>query len=114
MVKYSSVANTFGALSDPTRCAVIERLSREREAPVTVLAAGHDISLPAFLKHVRVLESAGLLRTEKVGRERRCSLIMGRLEEAERWIHDHRSFWSGQLESLDRYLRERQNTEPIP
>ena len=108
-----ALAQTFGALSDPTRCAVIGRLAQTKEAPVSELAAPHDMSLPAFLKHVRVLEAAGLIRTEKVGRVRQCWLVPGRLAEAERWIRHHRSFWTGQLDSLDRYLRARPPTKEV-
>ena len=68
------------------------------------LATPHDMSLPAFLKHVRTLERAGLLTTRKVGRTRRCRLEGFGLAAAERWIREHRIFWEAQLTSLDRYL----------
>jgi DNA-binding transcriptional ArsR family regulator len=110
MVHYQ-LTDTFAALSDPTRRAVVERLARRGEAPVSALASEHDMSLPAFLKHIRVLERAGVLTTSKVGRVRHCRLAPHRLAEAERWIHAHRAFWEAQLESLDRFLRERPPTE---
>ena len=64
------------------------------------------MSLPGFLKHIRVLEQAGLVTTLKVGRVRHCRLAPGPLAAAQAWIHSHRAFWDGQLASLDRYLLE--------
>lgn len=110
MVNYQ-LSDTFAALADPTRRAVVERLARQGEAPVSELAAHHDMSLPAFLKHLRVLEDAGIMTSSKVGRVRHCSLAPRRLAEAERWIHAHRSFWDGQLRSLERFLTTSQTNE---
>jgi len=104
MVNHAPLSNTFAALADPTRRAVVERLARQGEASVSELAFDHDMSLPAFLKHVRVLEDAGLLTSAKTGRVRRCRLAPRGLAEAERWLHAHRAFWEGQLRSLDRFL----------
>ena len=111
MVYYQSLTDTFAALSDPTRRAVVERLAKRGDASVSALASEHEMSLPAFLKHVRVLERAGLLTTSKVGRVRHCRLAPLRLAEAERWIHAHRAFWEAQLESLDRFLNVRTHSE---
>jgi DNA-binding transcriptional ArsR family regulator len=69
------------------------------------------MSLPGFLKHLRVLERAGLVETAKVGRVRHCRLAPRPLAAAEQWLHSHRAFWAGQLESLDRFLREPSPTE---
>ena len=113
MVNFQPLSDTFAALADPTRRAVVEQLARQDDAPVSELAAGHDMSLPAFLKHLRVLEDAGIVSTAKVGRVRRCRLAPARLAEAERWIHAHRAFWEGQLASLDRFLRQRPSAEEI-
>ena len=107
MVNYQPLSGTFAALADPTRRAVVERLARQGGAPVSELAADHDMSLPAFLKHVRVLEEAGILASTKIGRVRHCTLAPGRLQEAERWIHAHRAFWEGQLRSLEHFLTAR-------
>jgi DNA-binding transcriptional ArsR family regulator len=93
-------------LADATRCAVVEALASEGEMAVSELAAQHDMSLPGFLKHVGVLERAGLLTTEKVGRTRHCRLVTPRLAAAERWIREHRVFWEAQLVSLDRFLQD--------
>jgi DNA-binding transcriptional ArsR family regulator len=111
MVKSQALTDTFGALSDPTRRSIIEQLGRLGDAPVSSLASNHEMSLPAFLKHVRVLERAGLVTTSKVGRVRQCRLTPKRLAEAALWIQSHRAFWAAQLESLDRFLRERPPTE---
>jgi DNA-binding transcriptional ArsR family regulator len=106
MVNYQPLSETFRALGDPTRRAVIEGLAKRGVAPVSELAAEHRMSLPAFLKHVRLLERAGLLTTSKVGRVRYCRLVPLPLEQAEVWIQSHRAFWEAQLASLDRYLRD--------
>ena len=111
MVKYQQLTDTFAALSDPTRRAIVARLARRGQAAVSVLASEHEMSPPAFLKHVVVLEQAGLLTTAKIGRTRQCRLAPHRLAEAERWLHSHRAFWEGQLESLDRFLRDRTDFE---
>ena len=104
MVSYMrSLDSTFGALSDPVRRAVLARLA-QGEAAVSELAADHPISLPAFLKHIRVLEGAGLLASRKEGRVRRCRLVPDPLASAEEWLEQHRVFWSRQLDALERFL----------
>lgn len=102
-----SLSATFSALSDPTRRDVVSRL-RQGEATVSHLASGHPMSLPAFSKHIGVLVDAGLVERRKVGRTMVCSLASTPLEEAEAWIADLRTFWSGGLERLDDLLA----TEP--
>lgn len=94
---------TFAALSDPTRRDVVTRL-RRGEATVSRLAQGHPMSLPAFSKHIGVLVDAGLVERRKVGRTVVCSLTPARLEAAEAWIADLRTFWAGGLERLDDVL----------
>jgi len=94
---------TFAALADPIRRDVIARLSRGDEA-VSKLAAGYEMSLPGFLKHLRLLETAGLLATRKRGRVRTCRLRADSLAEAEAWLAKHRVFWQRQLDSLERFL----------
>jgi DNA-binding transcriptional ArsR family regulator len=109
MVNYSAARNdapldaTFGALSDPTRRAILARLARG-EATVTELAAPFDVSLPAVSKHLRVLESAGLLRREIDGRIHRCRLAPRPMKDAAAWIETYRVFWEGQLDALANYL----------
>jgi len=104
MVNFS-LDRTFGALADPIRRDVVARLTAGEES-VSALAASHRISLPAFMKHVGVLERAGLVRTVKRGRVRHCRLDTARMAEAERWLEQHRLFWQRQLGSLDRFLQE--------
>jgi DNA-binding transcriptional ArsR family regulator len=94
---------TFAALGDPTRIELVVRLSRGA-ASVTELAAPYDMSLRAVLKHVQVLEHAGIIRTVKHGRVRRCELDRRGLDAAEKWIDDVRRRWERRLDRLDRYV----------
>ena len=106
MVNYGrSLDATFQALSDPTRRAIVAALSRG-QASVTELARPHRMSLPAVMKHLRVLERAGLVTQRKRGRTRHCRLAPRRLQQAEAWISQYRVFWTSQLDALDRYLTE--------
>jgi DNA-binding transcriptional ArsR family regulator len=112
MVKYSSAAldATFGALADPTRRAILARLARG-ETSVTEIAARFEISLPGVTKHLRVLESAGLLASTKRGRVRRCRLEPRRLRDAAEWIRFYQQFWEEQLDALEDYLAETADEE---
>ena len=101
---------TFSALSDPTRRAILSRLSRG-EATVTGLAAPFDISLPAVSKHLRVLERAGLIHREKRGRVHRLSLKAEPMREASEWLDFHQRFWEEGFDALTRYLDETTDTE---
>lgn len=94
---------TFQALSDPTRRAIVERLSRE---PISVsdLARPLAMSLPAVMQHLAVLEVSGLVRSEKVGRVRLCRIEPAALSLAEQWIHARRSEWERKLDRLGDYL----------
>lgn len=89
----------FGALSDPTRRAVIEALVTGPR-PVGELHAPHDIALPTFLKHLKVLEASGLVRSEKKGRVRIVHIEAAPLAEAEAWLHRQRRLWEGRLDRL--------------
>jgi DNA-binding transcriptional ArsR family regulator len=93
----------FAALSDPTRRTILQRLARG-EATVSELAEPFDMSLPAVSKHLRVLESAGLLSREVEGRVHRIELAAGPLREAMRWLEDYRRFWSARLDALAAYV----------
>ena len=104
MVNHPALDRTFTALADPTRRAVLAAL-RHGERSVTELAAPNPISLPAFLKHLTVLERAGLLSARKTGRVRRCRLVAAPLARATAWLADYRTFWEGSLASLERYFR---------
>jgi DNA-binding transcriptional ArsR family regulator len=90
----------FHALADPTRRSVVQRLG-QGAATVSDLARPFAISLPTFLKHVTVLEEAGLISTRKVGRVRSCALNPGRLAAAERWFEEQRAVWQGRYRNLD-------------
>ena len=96
---------TFGALADPTRRAILARLSRG-EATVGELAEPFAVSRPAISKHLRVLERAGLVRRARDGRISRCELDAEPMREASEWVENYRQFWEGQLDSLARYLEQ--------
>jgi DNA-binding transcriptional ArsR family regulator len=93
----------FGALADPSRRHMVERLSRG-PAAVKELAAPLAMSLPAVLQHLQVLEASGLVRSEKVGRVRTCRIEPVALHAAERWIADRRAGWEQRLDRLGEYL----------
>jgi DNA-binding transcriptional ArsR family regulator len=93
----------FSALADPARRAIMERLSRG-PAPVSELARPLPMSLPAVMQHLGVLEAAGLVRSEKIGRVRTCSIDPGALCLAEHWINDRRTDWERRLDRLGAYL----------
>ena len=112
MVKYQSTTldATFGALADPTRRSILERLIGG-ESSVTSLADPFDMSLPAVSKHLRVLEKAGLLTQEKDGRVRRCRMDASPMKEAADWVGRYRIFWEEQLDSLAEYIERIQPEE---
>ena len=96
----------FHALADPSRRAMVDRLSRG-PASVSELAKPFPMSLAAVVQHVQVLESSGLVRTEKVGRVRTCSIEPAALRTAERWINERRTLWERRLDRLGDYLAGR-------
>jgi DNA-binding transcriptional ArsR family regulator len=93
----------FQALADPTRRAMVERLSRG-PASVSELARPIDMSLPAVMQHLAVLESSGLVRSQKVGRVRTCRVEPAALSLAEQWINQRRIEWEHRLDRLGEYL----------
>lgn len=99
----AALDRTFQALSDPTRRAMVQRLSRG-PASVSELAKPLSISLPAVMQHLQVLEACGIVRTAKVGRVRTCSVEPKMLTLAERWITDRREMWERKLDRLGDYL----------
>jgi DNA-binding transcriptional ArsR family regulator len=99
MVQHSPIDRTFAALADPTRRSVLERLGRG-SATISELAEPHGISLTGMKKHVRVLEDAELVITEKVGRTRRCSVGPRRLDDVDEWTRMYRQMLD---ERLDRF-----------
>jgi DNA-binding transcriptional ArsR family regulator len=93
----------FQALADPGRRGMIERLSRG-PASVSELAAPLDMTLSAVVQHLAVLEASGVVRSEKVGRVRTCSLEPGALSLVERWVNERRTSWERQFDRLGAFL----------
>jgi len=94
----------FGALADPTRRAVLERLGKG-EASIGELAQPFDMALPSLMKHVRVLEAVGLVESQKQGRVRTCRLKPAAMTDAERWLVEQRTVWEARLDRLETYVK---------
>jgi DNA-binding transcriptional ArsR family regulator len=106
MAQHSAVLDgVFVALADPTRRAVVRRLGRG-PASVGDLAKDAPMTLPSFMKHVRVLESNGLIRTAKSGRVRTCELNEERFALVEDWLAEQRSIWTGRTDRLEQFVTE--------
>jgi DNA-binding transcriptional ArsR family regulator len=103
---------SFAALSDPTRRGVLEQLGRS-DASITDLARTFRITLAGMMKHVGVLEQAGLVTTEKVGRVRHCKLGAHRLKEETAWLERHRRLWDARFDELDHVVEELTRKERI-
>jgi DNA-binding transcriptional ArsR family regulator len=101
---------SFAALSDVTRRGVLEQLGRS-DASITDLAEKFDMTLTGMKKHVGVLEQAGLVTTEKVGRVRTCRLGQRRLEEEAAWIEKYRQLWAARFDALDAVVEELKRKE---
>lgn len=99
------LSTTFSALADPTRRAILARLSTG-EASVTELAEPFEMSLPAVTKHLKVLERAGLISRGRRAQWRPCTLEAGPLREISDWVAEYRKFWEERFDRLDAYLRE--------
>lgn len=99
------LSQTFGALADPTRRAILAQLA-SGEASVTDLAAPFDMSMPAISKHLKVLERAGLIVRGREAQWRPCRLQAAPLEDVASWVGHYRRFWEQSLDRLDDYLRE--------
>jgi DNA-binding transcriptional ArsR family regulator len=104
MVQYQEVDRTLAAIADPTRRGVLERLGRQGTASVTELAQPAGISLTGMKKHLRVLEDAELVITQKVGRTRVCSLGPKRLEDLQAWIESYRTMAEERFDRLGEFL----------
>lgn len=102
----NTLDQTFRALADPTRRAMLDRLARG-EATVGELADPFDISLPAISRHLKVLEAASLISNDRYGKQRRCRLKPETLKAAASWLEFHRRFWTGSFERLDTHLKRR-------
>ena len=99
---------TFAALADPTRRAILSRLA-VGDATVGELADPFSISRPAVSKHLRVLERAGMVRTTRDGRLSRCGLDAAPMRDAAEWVENYRAFWEQQLDALTRYIESETN-----
>ena len=99
-----SLSVTFAALADPTRRAILARLS-QGEAPVTELAKPFDLSLPGISKHLKVLQRAGLVTQGRTAQWRPCRLEPARLKEASDWVGEYRRFWDESFQRLDDVLQ---------
>jgi DNA-binding transcriptional ArsR family regulator len=104
------LSNTFMALADPTRRAILARLS-QGETSVTELASPFDMSLPAISKHLKVLERAGLISRSREAQWRPCKLEADALKDVAEWIDAYRRFWEARLDRLEDYLKELQAQE---
>ncbi|NIF71773.1 MULTISPECIES: metalloregulator ArsR/SmtB family transcription factor [unclassified Burkholderia] len=96
----------FGALADPTRRSILERL-RHGSLLVGELAEPYEMSLNAISKHIKTLEKAGLIRREVNGREHSCQLDAANLQEAQDWINHYAGFWNDRLDALEQHLASR-------
>src|SRR5579871_4372858 len=101
----ADLSNTFAALADPTRRAILARLS-SGEASVSELAQPFAMSLPAISKHLKVLERAGLIARSREAQWRPCRLDPARLKDVSDWVENYRQFWEQSLDRLGDYLRE--------
>ena len=113
MVNQQPLDGIFHALADPTRRAVVHRLLKGA-APVTQLAGPFDMGLPAFLKHLAVLEGAGLIRSEKRGRVRTCHIEADRLGAAETWLSEQRAIWQGRADRLADFVESQSERKQTP
>ena len=102
---------TFQALADPTRRAIVERLSRG-QASVSELARPYAMSLPAIVQHLAMLENSGLVRSEKVGRVRTFKMVPPALSFAEKWFNQRRAQWEQRLDRLGEHLKQFPDGEP--
>ncbi len=102
---------TLSALADPTRRAILARLS-QGAATVNELAAPFDISLPAISRHLKVLEGAGLITRGREAQWRPCRLEAAPLKQLDGWLSKYRRFWEGSFDRMDAYLKQIQTTHP--
>jgi DNA-binding transcriptional ArsR family regulator len=114
MVQYATacIDASFAALSDATRRGVLEQLGRA-DASITELAETFHMTLTGMKKHVHVLEQAGLVATEKVGRVRTCKLGPRRLAEETAWIEAYRQLWAARFDALDEIVEDRKQKEEV-
>jgi DNA-binding transcriptional ArsR family regulator len=109
--KQNSLDAVFAALADPTRRAIAERLA-EGPASMTELAEPFDVTLPAIVKQLAVLEHAGLVAHKKDGRVRYFTLVPGQLDSVAQWLEHYGQFWRERFDELHRYLRSDSERSP--
>lgn len=109
MTPQDRLSTTFSALADPTRRAILARLALG-ETSVTEIAKPFDMSLPAISKHLKVLETAGLIARGREAQWRPCRLDIGPLKGVDEWLEHYRQFWEESLDRLDSYLTTLQTT----
>lgn len=109
----SALDSVFRALSDPARRGMIDRLARG-PASVSELAAPLDMSLPAVMQHLQVLEESGLVKSAKVGRVRTCHIEAAPLQQAERWVAARRALWEGRFDRLGQFLAAQEPEKKKP
>jgi DNA-binding transcriptional ArsR family regulator len=114
MVDFSSAQLdlAFAALADPTRRAIVDRLSEQPELSVTELAAPFSVSLPAVMKHLDVLARANLIERTKTGRTVRCRLQPGPMEAAMYWLSRYERFWTEELDRFAAFVEEEEPCSP--
>ena len=114
MMPETNLDTTFQALADPTRRAIVARLRAGNAASLSDLAAPFDMSLPGVMKHVGILETAGLIEREKIGRTVFCRLNAEPMADAIGWLQEMEQFWSGRLDALADHVEQRaaNTTEP--
>jgi DNA-binding transcriptional ArsR family regulator len=106
----AALTEVFGALADPTRRSIVAALGRGPES-VSTLAAPFTMALPSFMKHLRVLERCGVIRSNKIGRVRTCELVPKRLAPAERWMAGQRAIWESRTDRLVHFVEALQPQE---
>jgi|TARA_A100001391_G_scaffold113212_1_gene76162 DNA-binding transcriptional ArsR family regulator len=111
MTTTDPLSQVFGALADPTRRAILARLSLG-EASVGELAKPHEMSLAAVSKHIKVLESAGLIGRKKDAQFSYCTLVASPLKDIQGWLDAYRKFWDDNLDQFEAYLAELQRGDP--
>ena len=105
MLQHQALDKVFQALADPSRRAIVDRLS-QGDTSVSELARPLAMSLAAVVQHVQLLEASGLIRTQKTGRVRTCRLDRGVLSQAETWLSQRRALWEGNLDRLGEVLAQ--------
>ena len=112
MKSFQALSDTFAALGDATRLAILSRLASEGDMTVQEIARPFAMSLPAVSQHLKVLERAGLIARGRDGQKRPCRLNAERLDETARWFDHTRAAWEARLDRLERFLAQPQSPQP--